>query len=460
MINCYIANEEPCIPILALTEASFALWLAQQTPWHVNYLHSLNYGAKPGCIALLPDEQTGRISRILIGVENLTEMWFWGGLAAQLPPGNYRIENELSQEQLHLATMAWAYGAYQYTQYKKSLTPKPKLRLDPQLNSAAIEQGVLACYLVRDLINTPADRLGPGEFAAIAAKIAQETGAVVQLLEQTTELQEQYPMVYAVGKGSERKPCVVELTWGNPQHPKVSLVGKGVCFDTGGLNLKTGQGMRLMKKDMGGAAHALALAQWLIRAQLPIQLRVFIPLVENSVSGSAFRPGDVIKTRKGLTVEIDNTDAEGRLILGDALAKAVEENPELLIDFATLTGAARVALGTDLPAMFCNDDKLANDLQQVSAQQQDPLWRLPLYKPYREMLKSSIADLSNATNSPYAGAITAALFLQEFVPNTTSWMHFDLMAWNSATRPGRPEGGEMMVLRAVFNYLVNRYAGN
>lgn len=458
MLNCYTTEKiEEIIPILAVTEGDYANWFAQQSVWVQGYLKSLNFQAKPGSLAYLPDPQTGKLSMVLLGRESLNDMWIWGGLPAILPEGYYTIQNELEAEQLRLASIAWGLGAYQFTRYKSANGNRTKLFISQELAQKFVLPCVMATYYARDLINLPAEDLGPSELAEAASKLANEYSAQCNVVNDLAILQSQYPTVYAVGKGSERKPCVVEIIWGNPQYPKVTLVGKGVCFDSGGLNLKTGQTMRLMKKDMGGAAHALALAQWIMQADLPIRLSVLLPLVENSVSGNAFRPGDVIKTRQGLTVEIDNTDAEGRLILCDALAHAAEEQPELLIDFATLTGAARVALGTDLPALFTNTDAIANELMSYSQQQQDPLWRLPLHKPYRDLLKSSIADISNASSTPYAGAITAALFLQEFVPSNISWLHFDLMAWNVATRPGRPEGGEAMTLRTLFAYLSARY---
>ncbi len=460
MLNCYTTHHsEKLIPILAVTESELASKLAELNPWQVAYLNSMAYQAKPGSLAYIPKPETGQLELVLLGIENINDMWGWGSLPSLLPAGSYTIANDLSLQQLQLATIAWGLGAYQYIHYKNVNLFKAKLFIASKLNYLTIEQGIEAAYLTRNLINMPAGDLGPAELAETALQVASKLEAKIKIIRDTNELQQAYPAVYAVGKGSERKPCMVDMQWGDERHPKVTLVGKGVCFDTGGLNLKTGQGMRLMKKDMGGAAHALALAQWLMQAKLPIRLRVLLPLVENSVSGSAFRPGDIILTRKGLTVEIDNTDAEGRLVLCDALAQAVEDQPELLIDFATLTGAARVALGPDMPALFSNQDSIANELLEFAQQEQDPIWRMPLYKPYREMLKSSIADLSNASNSPYAGAITAALFLQEFIPSQIAWLHFDLLAWNTVSKPGRPEGGEAMTLRAVFKYLAARYVG-
>ena len=300
----------------------------------------------------------------------------------------------------------------------------------------------------------------PEQLATATQALGQAFGASVDQLIGDELLAQNYPLIHAVGRASAHPPRLLDLRWGDPGHPKITLIGKGVCFDSGGLDLKPSSAMRLMKKDMGGAATALGLARLIMSSGLPVRLRVLVAAVENAVAGNAFRPGDVLRSRRGLTVEIHNTDAEGRLVLCDALAEASDERPELMIDFATLTGAARVALGTDMPALFCNDDELANGLLTAAAQEQDPFWRLPLHRPYRDMLDSKIADLANASESSYAGAITAALFLQEFVPTDLPWVHFDLMAWNLKTQPGRPEGGEAMGLRALFAWLEQRYGGD
>jgi leucyl aminopeptidase len=315
-----------------------------------------------------------------------------------------------------------------------------------------------ATALVRDLVNTPAGDLGPAELEAAAREVA--TGAGVQLtVTHGDALVEGYPLIAAVGRAAtpDRAPRLIELEWGKPDDPRIAVVGKGVCFDTGGLDLKPGSGMRLMKKDMGGAAHALALARLIIGARLPVRLHLLIPAVENAVSGSAYRPGDVVKSRKGTFVEIDNTDAEGRLILADALTKAVEGKPELIVDFATLTGAARVALGPDLPAFFANSDELAAAVEQSAREVEDPVWRMPLWDPYDDMLKSDLADFANASNTPMAGCITAALFLKKFVPDEVQWAHLDTYAWRDQARPGRPKGGEALGLRSVFAMLQGRY---
>jgi leucyl aminopeptidase len=312
--------------------------------------------------------------------------------------------------------------------------------------------------LVRDLVNTPAADLGPAELEQAVRQHAERFGAQVRVVS-GEELSHGYPLIAAVGAAAtpERAPRLIELEWGKPDDPRVAIVGKGVCFDSGGLDLKPASGMRLMKKDMGGAAHALALAQLIMGERLPVRLHLLIPAVENAVSGAAFRPGDVIKSRQGLFVEIDNTDAEGRLILADALTRALEESPELIVDFATLTGAARVALGPDLPAFFANQDDLARDVEGAAAEVADPLWRMPLWDPYGEMLKSDLADLANSSSSPMAGCITAALFLKRFVPDETAWAHLDTYSWRDAAKPGRPKGGDALGLRAVFAVLERRY---
>jgi leucyl aminopeptidase len=314
---------------------------------------------------------------------------------------------------------------------------------------AAVTRAVEAIFLVRDLINTPASDMGPAELAEAAGALARKHGARESVVVGDALIKGNFPAVYGVGRASARAPRLIDLRWGGGG-PRVAVVGKGVCFDSGGLDLKSASNMKLMKKDMGGAAHALGLADMIMGAGLEVRLRVLVPAVENSVSGNALRPLDVLQTRKGATVEVGNTDAEGRLILCDALYEADRDEPDLLIDFATLTGAARVALGTDLPALFCRDDGLAERLLRHATAQQDPLWRLPLYAPYRKMLESQVADLNNAPDSPYAGAITAALFLAEFVRPKTAWAHLDLFAWNASAAPGRPIGGEAMGLRAAF----------
>jgi leucyl aminopeptidase len=315
-----------------------------------------------------------------------------------------------------------------------------------------------AVALVRDLVNTPAADMGPPDLEAAVEKVGAAFGASVTAI-RGDALEQGFPMIHAVGKAADKSfaPRLIELQWGDAAHPRIAIIGKGICFDSGGLDIKPSSGMRIMKKDMGGAAHALALAKLIMGARLPVRLHLLIPAAENAIAGNAFRPGDILRTRKGLSVEIGNTDAEGRLVLGDALTRAGEDKPELMIDFATLTGAARVAVGPDLPALFANDDALAADIAAAGAQVDDPTWRLPLWDGYADMLKSDVADINNAGEGGFAGAITAALFLKRFVPEDTPWLHLDTFAWRPASKPGRPKGGEALGLRAVFRLLQQRY---
>jgi leucyl aminopeptidase len=396
----------------------------------------------------------------LLGVANVDELSPWGlaKAAEALPEGRYRVEGRGPGP----AALGWLLGQYRFERYKKpDRTTGPRVLLSAE--PARIEEIVRlaqAVALVRDLVNVPAGDLGPAELEAAVREVAAESGAEVTVTSGAA-LDEGYPMIAAVGRAAveQRAPRLVELEWGDRRHPRIAIVGKGVCFDSGGLDIKPSSGMRLMKKDMGGAAHALALALVVMKSRLPVRLHLLIPAVENAVSGAAFRPGDVLRSRKGLTVEIGNTDAEGRLILGDALAKAAEGEPELILDFATLTGAARVALGPDLPALFANDDALAEALLAGGEAESDPIWRMPLWQPYEEMLASDIADIGNASDAPMAGAVTAALFLRKFVPEGLPWAHFDTYAWRGSARPGRPKGGDAFGLRAAWSALSNRYAG-
>ncbi|EKD70228.1 MAG: hypothetical protein ACD_46C00595G0001 [uncultured bacterium] len=321
-----------------------------------------------------------------------------------------------------------------------------------------VENIVESIYYTRDLINMPTEEMGPSELAKSAENLAKNFGATCTQIVGEDLLKQNYPLIHTVGRASDDAPRLMDIRWGKAAHPKLTLVGKGVCFDTGGLDIKPSSAMLLMKKDMGGAAHVLGLARMIMAANLPVQLRVLISAVENAVSGDAYRPGDVIKSRKGITVEVGNTDAEGRLVVADALTEAASESPDLLIDMTTLTGAARVALGTELPAVFANDDAIVDEVIKQGNLQSDVMWRMPLFAPYREHLNSQIADINNNSSDPYAGAISAALFLKEFVPDNIPWLHFDLMAWNTKPRPGRPQGGEAMCLRALFAYLAKRFS--
>ncbi len=405
--------------------------------------------------AIVPD---GDAWFVLAGVADPAELssWCLARLAELLPAGTYR----LAQGEPGAALFGWVTGQYRFDRYRKDAAPEgPRVLLtsavkaiDPVLAEAA------ATALVRDLVNTPAEDMGPAQLEAAAERIAKAHRAELKVTSGDA-LQTGYPMIHAVGRAAGRShaPRLIELIWGNPKHPRIAIVGKGVCFDSGGLDIKPSSGMLLMKKDMGGAAHALALAQLVMQAHLKVHLHLLVPAVENAISGNAFRPGDVLASRAGITVEIGNTDAEGRLVLGDALTRAGEEEPELVIDFATLTGAARVALGPDLPALMTRRDETADELLTAGLAADDPCWRLPLPESYREYLKSDIADLNNSGTNGFAGASVAGLFLDRFVTEGTDWAHFDTFAWRAAAKPGRPKGGDALGLRATWGMLKQRY---
>jgi leucyl aminopeptidase len=441
-------------------KGNFADWLKRQSAARRSLLEAARFEGKTAFqFAILPASQ-GHEWEVVSTVANATELspWCIAKLAEALPEGTYR----LAEGDPGPAMLGWLLGQHRFMTYKSKNDDQRGGRVLLTKEAAEIERTVRlaeATATVRDLVDTPAADLGPAELEAAARDLAKQFGAKVEVTGGDA-LEQGYPMIAGVGQGAarERAPRLIELHWGKENAPKVAIVGKGVCFDSGGLDIKPASGMRLMKKDMGGAAHALALARLIMAEKLPVRLHLLVPAVENSVSAASYRPGDVLTSRKGLKVEIDNTDAEGRLILGDALAKAGEGAPELIVDFATLTGAARVALGPDLPAMFANDDALAADLEAAAKGVTDPIWRMPLWDGYDEMLKSDLADLANAADSPMAGSVTAALFLRRFVPEGTPWAHFDTFAWRPAAKPGRPKGGDAMGLRATFAMLRRRYA--
>jgi leucyl aminopeptidase len=398
---------------------------------------------------------------VLVGAgEDEAAMWAFAGLPDLLPEGPYRVAAIPEGGDPSRIALGWALGTYSFDRYRRKKTPGGARLVWPNgADRGLVERLAGAVFLARDLINAPASDMGPAELAEAAIHVAERADARHRVIAGDALLAENYPTIHAVGRASTRTPRLVDIRWGDAAAPKVTLVGKGVCFDSGGLDLKQPSGMRMMKKDMAGAAIMLALGQAIMAAKLPVRLRVLLPLVENSVSGNAMRPLDVVTTRKGLTVEIGNTDAEGRLILCDALAEASSEQPQLLLDIATLTGAARVAVGPELAALFCNDDALANALLAAGTAEDDPLWRMPLWRPYRRLLDSKIADLNNVSEGPHAGAITAALYLQEFVEPGTPWAHLDVMAWNGRARPGRPEGAEAQALRALYRHIAGRFGG-
>ena len=417
------------------------------------------FKGKPGEVVILPGEAPGDWSAAAgIGPEGLADPWALASAAAKLPGGTYR----LAGAEPGAAGLGWLLAQHVFTRYKKAEDAEPpRVLLSNDINAVRGSVRMAdATALVRDLVDTPAGDLGPSELATAIQEQGKLFGATVNVTIGEA-LRDGFPAVHAVGRAAAQAPRLVELTWGDPAHPRLTLVGKGVTFDSGGLNMKSGAGMALMKKDMGGAAHALAVSRLVMQAGLPVRLRLIVPIVENAISGNACRPGDILTTRAGLTVEVGNTDAEGRLILADALTFAQEGaktgGPDWLIDFATLTGAARVALGPELPALFSNDEGLATALLEGAAKMHDPLWRLPLWAGYRDMLKSGIADLNNAPEGGFAGAITAALFLEKFVTIGKPWAHLDTFAWNPVARPGRPKGGEAFGLRAVWQAICQQY---
>lgn len=454
-----IEDDPGAVPITALSKTGFDAWREQASAHEREWVAATGFSAEPGKLSLVPDKE-GRLGRVLVGLpEEGSAMWTLAGFSETAPSGAYRLDAvPEGTDASHLA-LGWALGTYAFDLYrKKEKKDGAKLAWPKGADRGVVERLASAVCLARDLINTPASNLGPAELAEAAERVAAGSGAKCRVIAGDALLAENYPTIHAVGRASDRAPRLVDITWGEANAPKVTLVGKGVCFDTGGLDLKPASGMRMMKKDMGGAAITLALGQAIMQAGLPVRLRVLLPLVENAVSGNAMRPLDIVRTRKGITVEIGNTDAEGRLILCDALAEACAENPALLVDVATLTGAARVALGPELPALFCNDDALATGLIEAGAAEDDPLWRMPLWRPYRKMIESKAADINNVSEAPYAGAITAALYLQEFIEPGVPWAHIDVMAWNARARPGRPEGAEAQTLRTLYAHISRHFS--
>ena len=444
------------IPLTPLTRDKLGPWLRRQDAATRHWVRQSGFSARPASVLLLPGRKGDGVAGALVGIEGADDIWSWGGAVAALPAGRYRIAPEPGARTASRSALGWALGAYSFTRYTAAAPNGAELVWPAKADRKAVEGAASATALVRDLVNTPSSDMGPAELAAAARKLGREFGARCAVTIGDALLTKNYPMIHAVGRASVRAPRLIDLRWGR-RGPRVTVVGKGVCFDSGGLDLKAAGPMKMMKKDMGGAAHALGLARMVMTAKLPVRLRVLVPAVENSVAGNAFRPMDVLASRGGKTVEIGNTDAEGRLVLADALAEAMREDPALVLDFATLTGAARVAVGSELAAMFANDDGLAADFEKAGAAEDDPVWRMPLWTPYRRLLDSKIADINNVADTPHGGSITAALFLQEFVDEATPWAHFDIFAWNPSSRPGRPEGGEAMGIRAAFHVIRKRF---
>jgi leucyl aminopeptidase len=453
----FVDRSSSSLPIQIVGQSSWRKWLREQSAARRGWLESSGVEGKAGDLAVLPGRD-GKAAGAVLVLSTRPNLWDFGALATRLPAGTWRLASDTAPVSPSDAAVAIGLGAWRFDRYRSNKTNTPRARIvwpqgaDKQRVTAIVE----AVSMARDLITTPSSDMGPAELAAAAQDLAKKHKARIKVIVGDDLLKQNYPMVHAVGRASVRAPRLIDLTWGRESDPKVTLVGKGVCFDSGGLDLKPASGMLMMKKDMGGAATAMAVASMVMAAGLPVRLRLLVPAVENSVSGNAFRPMDVVPTRKGLTVEIGNTDAEGRLILCDALHEGASEKPTMMVDCATLTGAARVALGTDLPALFCNDDALADDLIDAGSMHSDPMWRLPLFGGYRRLLDSKVADINNAPGVAFGGAITAALYLKEFVPDDVPWAHFDMMAWNNSSRPGRPEGGEAQAARAIFAAIEKR----
>ncbi|WP_407185713.1 leucyl aminopeptidase family protein [Bradyrhizobium centrosematis] len=446
------------IPITFVTKSSWDQVAGTLPPAQRQFASASAFAAKPGGYLALPAPD-GAIAQVLFGLEDdgarSRDLFRPGALPGLLPPGTYRFAN--APHDARLAALAFALGTYRFARYRKADRPEVRLVPPDGVDPAEIDRIAGAAMLARDLINTPSNDMGPDELAATAQALAVEFGASFACTV-GEELEKNFPLIHAVGMASSRAPRLIDIGWGDPDHPKVTLVGKGVCFDTGGLDLKPSSGMLIMKKDMGGAANVLALARMVMDAKLKVRLRVLIPAVENAVAGNAFRPLDIFTSRKGITVEIGNTDAEGRLVLADALALADEETPDLLVDLGTLTGAARVALGPDLPPFYTNDEILAADLARCAVKENDPLWRMPLWPPYDAWLDSKTATITNAPSGGFAGSITCALFLQRFVEQARSWLHVDIYGWTPSAKPARPEGGECQAARAIYALLSERYA--
>nr|WP_245884258.1 leucyl aminopeptidase family protein [Hartmannibacter diazotrophicus] len=442
----------------AVTADGLEETLAALDPEAGAWAKACGFKADAGAVLLVPGDEKA-VAAVLFGLGKADDparpAFLTGRLPASLPDGLYRLAT--FEGDLSLAVLGWALGCYRFERYVKPKEKSLRLVMPSTVDAKELESLAGAVFMVRDLVNTPANDLGPAELAAAAFRLANDNGGHYREVVGEDLLTENYPLIHAVGAASSRAPRLIDFTWGDETAPKVTLVGKGVCFDTGGLNIKPDSSMLLMKKDMGGAANVLGLARLIMEAKLKLRLRVLIPAVENSISGNAFRPGDIFPSRKGLTVEIGNTDAEGRLVLADALALADEEETDLIVDMATLTGAARVALGPDLPPVYTHDDTLAADLASAGESVGDPLWRMPLWAQYDKLLASKVADVNHISSGGFAGSITAALFLARFVENTKSWLHADIFAWVPAEKPGQPVGGEAQVIRALFEVLKSRY---
>ncbi len=449
------SSSKTVITLIPLKKSDFEHWRQALPQSYRQWVEVSGFMARAGQFCTMPGEGEDAPSCVF-GMQKDGWLTQLAALPAKLPEGIYRLQCDWDQEQRLQASLGWGLAAYCFDRYKKNNKLQAELLLDEDID-AEVRALCDAQCLVRDLVNTPTEHMGPQELADAVTGQADLYDADCNTIVGQDLLTRNYPAIHAVGRASDREPRLIKMTWGDEAAPLLALVGKGVCFDTGGLDLKSATGMAHMKKDMGGGAHALALARLVMQHKLPVRLLLLIPAVENSVAGNAYRPGDVIETRKGLSVEIGNTDAEGRVVLSDALAYASEQMPDLVIDFATLTGAARIAMGTELTPLFSNHIEVARAIQDAGDEVEDPMWAMPLYQPYRKLIESPIADLNNTGKTSFGGCITAALFLEHFVEAEIPWVHIDTFAWNQADGPGRPQGGEALGLRAVFKYLQSRY---
>ena len=454
MLGFFTSQQENAIRIAPVSAAALPGWLDAH-PESREWVAAVGFKAEPGTFAFLPGKG-GRPSAVLAAPVEGESVWAFAGLPMALPEGTYVLDPEGSDSATE-AALGWALGSYAFTKYKKPKRSPAILVWPTKADQREVEHLAQGVFLARDLINTPAEDMGPEHLADAVLAVAKRHAAATRVIVGDDLLEQNYPTIHIVGRASSRAPRLIDMRWGEEGAPKVTLVGKGVCFDTGGLDLKPRDAMLNMKKDMGGAAVMLGLASALMAAKTPIRLRLLIPAVENSVAGNAYRPLDIVRTRVGKTVEIGNTDAEGRLVLCDALAEADSERPDLLLDCATLTGAARIALGAELQALYCDDDAVADGLLKAGTEVGDPLWRMPIWRPYRQNIDGKCADLNNVAQGPFAGSIIGALYLAEFVSTSTSWAHLDIMAANLVSRPGRPEGGEATGMRALYAYIRQRY---
>jgi leucyl aminopeptidase len=445
----FVQHADGALPLHIVDRARFAAWRDAQPPHVRAWLESQAFDAAPATALVLPGGD-GAIAGAVLAVADAMDPFAYGHGPQMLPARDWSLATDLPAAERDALHLGWGLGAYRFVRYKSAARAPARLVATLGRDVADL---LAACVRVRDLVNTPTQHMGPDELEDAVCQLSERFGAAIRVVSGDDLVAQNFPAIHAVGRASHRAPRLIRLDWGDAAHPHVAIVGKGVCFDTGGLDIKPADGMRNMKKDMGGAAHAIALAELVMAQRLPLRITLLVPAVENAIGPDSLRPGEVIATRSGLSVEIDNTDAEGRLILGDALVLAAEESPALILDFATLTGAARIALGPDLPALYANDDALAARLLDQGAALRDPLWRMPLWRPYARYFTSTIADIANSGPSRMAGSITAALYLERFVPPQQKWLHVDVYAWNDADRPGRPAGGEAQGLRAMYGLL-------